>query len=979
MLFGALTLAVSTTVTSCKDYDDDIKGLQEQVNNIKSTNPVSTEDMKAAVEKAQTELQGKLDALNTQLNDKAAASKLESEIQRLEQALKDAVGENASDLTSKLVKVQNELTALNNAMKDEGVVGTLKKEVENLKEMQTTLSALIEAEKKYNASGDISGFNNTSFDKFVNQKIKDALSDSDPDNLGQIAAYIQKAVQSGVATQTTAIDQMVADKTGSKLTSLSSFVETVYNDLYGTEGTIKKQLDELDGLVDAINATIKKGQESGENVYQNYEDVLMQIETTRLQLAALNLPSDKTYDQIVQDVISAELNKTGSALNNLKKELQAEIDAIKGMIQSIVYVPEYADGIVQFNTFYAKFGNEGNIEDWSSIINVDEISVKFRVSPQSAVAELLKGTASEKYKIAVDYQAVKTRATGTIFDVKKINAVDKEPNLIEVVLDASKVDQSYAVALTVMDKATEGKGLNDISSNYFAAVKNNLYINDIVWTPKEQPSTVAKEASIDYKTGGDYTLTVHTKLEQSGSTSDPDSRTKPSEYGISMDAKVFAVAFELTGTDSENNFILGEGEKAGVLTGKKDGAVSGKCIVKSVVTVKDPADGSTPKEFTETSYNEVTLTNIAAPIEATLALDEPIIWDGTQAQELAINADEVAEIKVKLGGISDFGACKFTAVTPETPAIMLGKNASNELVLIVPQNTVYNGDVTTNINVSDNSIDVTVKNVVVDYPSDVALATNTHSWDGKTAVLNKAVIGSPIEEVKATRTLTELFSNYSKVYNTVNPLGGAIEFNLKKAVTGVDLDELTGVITVDNSYSYKNAITVIVTVKCGEKVLYTSAEIPVAIDGDEFNGTFGYVEPAEGSEQKAGELILDVTGKSTRKAAIKLSDALVWTDATVDKNKIWPTVDRDIYDKNDPMTIYNFAVADYKFVGNANEGDNQYFTLANGELTLSEDIANGSQNTVPMEVKIIVTPTSPWGDMTNQAKVVTVKVPIWKD
>ena len=27
MLFGALTLTVSTVVTSCKDYDDDIKGL----------------------------------------------------------------------------------------------------------------------------------------------------------------------------------------------------------------------------------------------------------------------------------------------------------------------------------------------------------------------------------------------------------------------------------------------------------------------------------------------------------------------------------------------------------------------------------------------------------------------------------------------------------------------------------------------------------------------------------------------------------------------------------------------------------------------------------------------------------------------------------------------------------------------------------------------------------------------------------------
>ena len=36
MLFGALTLAVSTTVTSCKDYDDDIKNLQEQIEDRKS-------------------------------------------------------------------------------------------------------------------------------------------------------------------------------------------------------------------------------------------------------------------------------------------------------------------------------------------------------------------------------------------------------------------------------------------------------------------------------------------------------------------------------------------------------------------------------------------------------------------------------------------------------------------------------------------------------------------------------------------------------------------------------------------------------------------------------------------------------------------------------------------------------------------------------------------------------------------------------
>lgn len=32
LLFGALLLASAGTFTSCKDYDDDIKNLQEQIN-----------------------------------------------------------------------------------------------------------------------------------------------------------------------------------------------------------------------------------------------------------------------------------------------------------------------------------------------------------------------------------------------------------------------------------------------------------------------------------------------------------------------------------------------------------------------------------------------------------------------------------------------------------------------------------------------------------------------------------------------------------------------------------------------------------------------------------------------------------------------------------------------------------------------------------------------------------------------------------
>ena len=87
MLFGALTLTVSTVVTSCKDYDDDIKGLQEQVDKITSTSPVSTEDMKSAVEKAKQDLQTQLNDLSALVENPDGEKTLKEKIAALEQAL----------------------------------------------------------------------------------------------------------------------------------------------------------------------------------------------------------------------------------------------------------------------------------------------------------------------------------------------------------------------------------------------------------------------------------------------------------------------------------------------------------------------------------------------------------------------------------------------------------------------------------------------------------------------------------------------------------------------------------------------------------------------------------------------------------------------------------------------------------------------------------------------------------------------------
>lgn len=110
MLFGALTLAVTTTVTSCKDYDDDIKGLQEQVDNIKSTNPVSTEDMKAAVDAATKALEKKVKDLQDLVDGKVTATDLEAKIKELEGKL--AAGDKT--VADALAAAKTELTELIN-------------------------------------------------------------------------------------------------------------------------------------------------------------------------------------------------------------------------------------------------------------------------------------------------------------------------------------------------------------------------------------------------------------------------------------------------------------------------------------------------------------------------------------------------------------------------------------------------------------------------------------------------------------------------------------------------------------------------------------------------------------------------------------------------------------------------------------------------------------------------------------------------
>lgn len=983
MLFGALTLAVTTTVTSCKDNDDDIKNLQEQIDKITSTSPVSTEDMKAAVDAAKTELQTKVTNLESQLKDKETAIKtLEENIVKLKEDLAKGEGVDVVALAKKLAESENELVTLIKA--NDQTIKDLNASVKELNDMSGILDKLVAAEKNYkNNNGDLSGFYDTSFDKFINQSIINALED-ESDSKGAIAEYVITAVQGAVASNGKELNDRIAKFGMTGVANLTDFVDKIYNEIFKDGGAIKTKLDSLDELLLAIDAYV--GTEEGQS--KDYAALINEIVAAKNAVTALKLPEGQTLKGAVQSIIAEELGDAEATLAKLQSELKAEITALKGMIQSIVYVPEYADGLVQLSTFYAKFGSDGNANDWEPMISGGDVKVRFRVSPSSAAKELIDnfGKETAKYNVAVDYQTVKTRATGELFNITKIEAVEDEANLIEVTLDASKAAASYAIALTLTDKVEgEAKTLNDISSNYFVAVKNVLYIDKVEWTPKEKPTTLVKGNTIDYKTGGDYTLTVHSSVGANGVVEgEADTRTKLSQYGISADK--FPMELTLGGTNAAN-FELSE---AGVLSAKEAAVVSNVAKVSYTITVSGlGASSEKTVEYTG-DYGDVKLITEGEAQEVVLAATQlPLLWNGAEkSYTLDVTAESatvaaVAKIKEALS-VDNFNNCTFAAV-PETQTIKLG-NSSGALVLKVPASTVCEAtDITTRITSQDGnkSINVTVKGVTVSYPdaNDAAfkLIDNAQTWDGSKAVLGRTFTGegtqaSNYTAVTATRNLKELYSNYAVVESSFTGLGSGATLKFapvladgESSITGVTVSE-SGDVTVTKSYE-GDPIKVTLTGKCGEHEVFFK-EIAVTIPADKLNGTFAY--SAEKPEDQ-GKLTYDVTSVEKRKEGLDLKTALVWKDATAAENKIWPEAVENIYNSNDPMTIYGFSV-EYTMEEGANNGSFES-TITDGVLKLTTTAAEWSVSSKPMEVKVTVTPKSPWGAM--EAKTVTVTVPAW--
>lgn len=987
MLFGALTLAVSTTVTSCKDYDDDIKGLQEQVDNIKSTNPVSTEDMKAAVEEATKALEKKVSDLKAVVDGKVTTTDLEAKIQALETKL--AAGDKT--VADDLIKAKNDLQLAINGKASQSTVDAMNEDITALKEMKTTLQALIDAENKFKADhNDLSGFENTSFDKFINQSIINALKD-EGDSKGEIAAYVIEAVQDGVASNGKVLNDHIEGLGITGVTSLTDFVDKIYNEIFKEDGVIKSKLDDLDELLQAINAYVG----SGEGQLADYQTIIDEIMATRDAVTALALPEGKNLTQAVQDIIATELGDAKATLGKLQTELKAEITALKGMIQSIVYVPESADRIIEFTSLKVAETSQyttgiSSAQTWHEVGNTLEKKVRFRVSPASAVAELTK--ADSKYTITTDAQVL-TRAAG-IFTVGAVKAVANEPNLIEVTLKKASAieDKGFAVALTVIGKDDKTE-YSDISSDYFAMTQQTLHINkiDYKWAGGTEPNSLIKENAddkIDYAAGSAYVFTV---TPDADGTSTNEVEKTVDELGI--DLSKFKVTYAKSGAN-EVKFTLTEG----VLKANTDAAVGDVCQVTPTITVT--RDGGTT-DLKGTAYAQVTLTSKGAPVALTF---DKLKWNSAaKVYTLTADgtgADNLAGLTAILTALGTTGApaSNLTGATsvsepadnPTTPCMIL--DGGNAVKIKVPAKYVT----TSETGIDKVSVTLTKDNKTVTVSADIKVSATAASelvWDwnslnstpGQEMMILSRVGGDNVSSVTLTRNLTQAYetsvftdlinrktANEIVITPVISPEGiGSVDGSYVYTITAGDAD----------GYSYKkdgkaNPISVTFGVTSNGKSIAPADNknvVNMLMPVEELNGTLTLpkIRLKETSEKAAQIDLSKAFNPQTPNDANGYN--FTWKDSRGEE--MWPTKAAgkfSVADANAALALYGLSIS---FEPKSADDFKKYFDAAALETGIVKlNTATAGQEIIGSDISAVVVlkATSKWGDVAGNGTEFTV-------
>ena len=1077
MFFGALALSTVTYV-GCKDYDDDVKGLQEQIDNINQKGAdVTTEAMNAAISSAIAKVQADLDKIASKA-DKSALDALQAVVTKLQEAvngkadastleslkaeLNEAIATVDSSIQPKIdaakTQLEGQIAGLETKLEeaDEAIKGSIATQIADLKtELQDLMDAnAAEYAKLYATKVDLNALSDRveTLEKIKHLTTDDVLSfiQTDADvkkyiddefvallqqNLDKpesaLRAYLEGVFTTDIMTQVEAKCGEIADTKMEALrqewitykTEQGEDYKAIVERLATLEGYNLSTMEELyNSLTDPKNNTIDKANTCFEAL-GDITDLAIEFGkyTTTTEL-------EKNYVQIadlntkIGEYIGSSISDLDSKVETLETKLNALQSGLTSMLKSLVFAPQKYDAsgeLVRSVSFASIYTSTAKTVEGPVVISAPtSVKVNFRVSPASAVADLIGE--HPKYTITTDKHVITSRAATNdgILTVASVEQAKDEADvaiegMITVTLNAATAVKSYALSLSVVGNNEEGKDVTnftEINSDYFAVIVSKKYINAVDYAAKTygSPELLVDKAgsAINFYDAEKNSEYIKVKL------SDNEDGTSPAaefvtlaSLGLSPD--LFEVTFEKTEAPADADyFVLNPTTYALTVNQSKLPASSRynkTCTVTPKIKVTTTATNEGQPVKVDYTGNAVTAKIVAEGVNLEYAVADLYWKDAVQTANL--KSEEIGKILAKINEVAGASYESFSAAvsgaTKSTAADggVTIDASGDDVVVTIPAKTV--GDeakdytfkpalTLTYANSAIVNITVDVK-VLAPVVTDLKLGANTINWDGKSVVdLMPSANAQEMTALTVSRKLSEVLlatdiAALKKAVVTdktvqlkITKGGDESETNLYPSTINFDDFNVKATTATDKAVSYTFSL------------YYTpKGQEPVVLNANLLTVNLKPSVKVAGTITAPEETAIELTKLTD---TYDLSTSFTWKefrDVT-----IWPTfvaasggATTEPASVEGALTIYSgsvkYIVAEESRATFLNCFNTEGYTAETGEIAAANktiqlnDVIRAQEGAIvnPITVKIKVIATTAWGAPENAETELTITYP----
>ena len=842
MFFGALALSTVTYV-GCKDYDDDVKGLQEQIDNINQKGAdVTTEAMNAAISSAIAKVQADLDKIASKA-DKSALDALQAVVTKLQEAvngkadastleslkaeLNEAIATVDSSIQPKIdaakTQLEGQIAGLETKLEeaDEAIKGSIATQIADLKTELQDLMAANAAEYaklyatkvdlnalsdrvetlekiKHLTTDDVLSFIQTDADvkKYIDDEFVALLQQNLDNPESALRAYLEGVFTTGIMTQVEAKCGEIADAKMEALrqewttykTEQGKDYKAIVERLATLEGYNLSTMEELyNSLTDPKNNTIDKANTCFEALgditdlateFGKYTTTT-ELETNYVKLTDLNGK--------IGAYVDSKISGLDARVATLETKLNALQSGLTSMLKSLVFAPQKYDAsgeLVRSVSFASIYTSTAQTAEGPVVISAPtSVKVNFRVSPASAVADLIGE--HPKYTITTDKHVITSRAAtndGILTVASVEQAKDEEganiEGMITVTLNAATAVKSYALSLSVVGNNEEGKDVTnftEINSDYFAVIVSKKYINAVDYAAKTygSPELLVDKAgsAINFYDAEKNSEYIKVKLSDNENGTSPAEAVTLASLGLSPD--LFEVTFEKAESPVDADyFVLNPTTYALTVNQSKLPASSRynkTCTVTPKIKVTTTATSEGQPVKADYTGTVVTAKIVAEGVNLEYAVADLYWKDAVQTANL--KSEEIGKILAKINEVAGASYENFTAAVSGATKLTTADGevtidaSGDDVVVNIPAKTV--GDeakdytfkpalTLTYANSAIVNITVDVK-VLAPVVTDLKLGANTINWNGTSVVdLMPSADAQAMSALTVSRKLSEV-------------------------------------------------------------------------------------------------------------------------------------------------------------------------------------------------------------------------------